>query len=668
VAPSYQGVERVIAETRAAWARPGTVPQPNAPGWNALFDALRAECHDYATAPSENDRLVALNRVYQISAALGGITWGPARALREELRAWLRPRVRLAWAERRLIETVRGLPPTTDPAAQANRARWVDFVGDPLGAALRDYNAAATTGKRQEGLARIDAALAALRVQNQARPWVPSLALERALSDLYDGPNLDIVADVAALAPALEANVVTSGPIYRKGYVSQVTAGPKTGFGLLPSDDGIAFYNRQMMASVTPIWDFQHQIERDRRGRRAARLYHFDATTQDWAELTIVAVLRTTGLQLWPEYAHNVDALIGSMPMPGGGVGRLVAAAIGFNQRRITQKVYEGAIGSMRQNVVTEAAELGAERTAQAAAERNVQLAKYLVGNNTLILRNLAITGLNLRSRPEHALIGGTLRWQGAADQVGADAPQPARFAVPEAGISADVHLGSILTSLTRGYLQSDAVRDVENLMIVTRKIPPNTPPREGILVTRNVDFATFSKAMAEARLARDPKVLAIRVKRPGRAPQFAADARGYLVALVHDFLVDVPAPPAAARGGIAGPPAQVYRITAPQAEFVISFQVTPESQKQPIRLAGRLEGFDPGPGARVYAINQDETKAAPLTAFTSTIVLGVIRSRLMGQPIDLPLSELKLGRYAIRAVSPLDPSGWIRVVLAPKS
>src|SRR5262249_23615970 len=153
-----------------------------------------------------------------------------------------------------------------------------------------------------------------------------------------------------------------------------------------------------------------------------------------------------------------------------------------------------------------------------------------------------------------------------------------------------------------------------------------------------------------------------------GRSPRFAADARGYLVALVRDFLVDVPAPPAAARGGIAGPPAQIYRITAPQAEFVISFQVTPESQDRPIRLAGPAEGFAPGPGARVYAINEDETKAVPLTAFTSAIVLGVMRARLAGQPVDLPLSNLNLGRYAIRAVSPLDPSGWMRVVLAPRS
>ena len=52
-----------------------------------------------------------------------------------------------------------------------------------------------------------------------------------------------------------------------------VTAGPKTGFGLLPADAGIAFYNSQSLTSVTPIHDFQQQIEQDPQGRKAAKLY-----------------------------------------------------------------------------------------------------------------------------------------------------------------------------------------------------------------------------------------------------------------------------------------------------------------------------------------------------------------------------------------------------------
>src|SRR6202042_2340389 len=97
-------------------------------------------------------------------------------------------------------------------------------------------------------------------------------------------------------------------------------------------------------------------------------------------------------------------------------------------------------------------AELGAEKTSEEAANRNVAYSKYLIGYNRLALGNLLIEGLSMRSRPDRALIGGTLRWLKAGDQVGADMPQPSWLAVPGPGFSADVQLSSILTNLARGY------------------------------------------------------------------------------------------------------------------------------------------------------------------------------------------------------------------------
>lgn len=666
VAPSYIQVQQTIDRTRNDWSRQGAAPQPNAPGWNAFFDALTGELQTYSKAAEENARLASLNRLYRMSLALRGINWPVAAEVREELRAWLRPRVRLAWARRRLVRSVEDLGPAAGPGVQGNRNRWVQFVKDDLGSALRNYDAAATVAQRQEALKRVTAALRALQSGNQSHPWVPSLELQAALDDLYNRPNLDVSADVASLSPALNANIVQSGPIYRKGYVSQVTAGPKTGFGLMPSDDGIAFYNSQLLTSVTPIWDFQQQVASDRKGQRAAKLYQFDATSQDTSELTVVGILRTTGLQLLPASQHNISAAIGSVPTPGGGFGRFIAGALGLNQTEITRKVFEGAIGQMKQNIVTESAELANERTAAEAAQKNAQLSRALVGNNTLVVRDFEITDLSLRSRPENALIGGTLQWRGAPGQVGADAPQPPSFTIPDPGVSADLHLGSILTSLSSGFFQSEPAQSVDNVMVQTRDVAPGAPPSQAVQVTRNVDYATYLRAVADARAAYNPKVTAIRVNRPSRAPEFAADARGFLVAVVHDLQIEVPAPEQAAKGGVAGPPAQVYRITAPDAEFAVSFAVTPQSSTSPMRLTGRVEGFDPGPGSQVFAVNDDEAKAAPLTAFTSTFVLGIIRARLQGQPIDVPLKPAQLRGFAINRVSPLDPSGWMRVVLTP--
>ena len=104
------------------------------------FDTLLADLKSYSQAGSDDDRLAALEHVYLISQALGTVSWQPAANLREELRQWLRPRVRLAWARRRLSETVQALPATSDPSILLNRQRWVDFARNELGAALHDYD------------------------------------------------------------------------------------------------------------------------------------------------------------------------------------------------------------------------------------------------------------------------------------------------------------------------------------------------------------------------------------------------------------------------------------------------------------------------------------------------------------------------------------------------
>ena len=84
-ASTYVSVERTIESIRQAWAKPGARPEPNAEGWNALFDALLNDLRAYNQAQDEAGRLTALNQVYQISAAaLGTAAWPPAMTLRGE--------------------------------------------------------------------------------------------------------------------------------------------------------------------------------------------------------------------------------------------------------------------------------------------------------------------------------------------------------------------------------------------------------------------------------------------------------------------------------------------------------------------------------------------------------------------------------------------------------
>jgi hypothetical protein len=662
---SYLGVERTIESIRQSWSSPGAPAQPNRPGWDALFDALLGDLKTYSKSESDTDRDQALDRIYQVSNELAAVPWTPAATLREEIRQWLQPRLRVTWARRRLSDTVAALPATTDPSVQANRSRWVDFVQNDLGNALREYHAAATVSQRQAALHRVHESLGSLANGNKSRPWSPSSELQAAVNDLFNQPNLDLAIDVNTVSPLFNANLVETGPVFRKGYWSQVTAGPKTGFGLLPSDDGIAFYNKQTLVSVTPITDFQNQIAADDQGRRAAKLYQFSATTYDWSELTITTVLRSSGLTITPTSTHNIDASICAAPTAGGGLGRGIAALIGLNQNAITQKVKEGAMPRFQQQIPVEAQEEALERIGQQTVERNADLrSKGLSGDNTVAVRDLLITRLSLRSRPEAVIVGGLLQFRDAPGQLGADALKPSSLAKTiEPGVTADVHLGSLLSSVASGVYQRDEVKSVDNLMLSIADVPPGTAPRDTVKVTKNVDFATYSKAVDAGRKSGSPKVTVLRITRPPSAPELTVDARGFLVALIHDLQIEVPEPEGEARGGVVGAAAKIYRIKLPQAEVALAYQVDSASDKA-TQLHANVQDFSPGTNAEVLAIDNDETKAVALSRFSAAVVLGAIGGRLRTLPIDVALDQLKLPGFSIRSISPLDPSGWVRVGL----
>jgi hypothetical protein len=664
-APStYANVERAIKDVTDAWSRPDGPKDPNAPGWGLFFGAIETQLKAYTDAQTREDRLPPLNQLYQMSAALESVDWQPARTIREELRGWLRPRVRLAWAERHINERLSSLPPTDDPAVQENRAKWSSFVAEDLGKALTDYQTAGTVAQRREGLKTIHRTLATLSERNATQPWQPAAELQDAINGLFNQPNLDITADLSIVQPIFDNNLVTTGPVYRKGYWSQVTAGPKTGFGLMSSDQGIAFYNSQALQSTTPITDFQQQIAADEQGQRAAKMYQFSATSFDWAEQTIFALLSPAGLSLTPSSTHNVNIQVCSAPQPGGGLTRAIAGLVGFSQDRINNEVYQNALPEFQQRVPQEAQEEAQERIAVELAQRNANIQQFLPGNNLLAIQDFLVSGLTMQSRPDAVYVGGLFQSREGDAQRGADAPQPARLAAPDAGLTADIHVGSVLTSAADALFRRPAAREVENLMIVTHDVPPGAPPAEAVTITKNVDFATYLKAVDEARAANNPKVQAIRVRRPSSPPEFAADARGFLVALVDDVEIDVPAPdPNSQAGSAVGANAKVLRVKLPRLEIALSYQITPRSADS-YHVSAKIEEITPPPGASVVAINESEAEARPLNRFSGALVITALLAKLRTQPIDTDVNNVRLPGLAITSVSPVDPSGWMRINL----
>ena len=216
-----------------------------------------------------------------------------------------------------------------------------------------------------------------------------------------------------------------------------------------------------------------------------------------------------------------------------------------------------------------------------------------------------------MASRPEAIFVGGRFEWRGAPDQRGADAPQPPKLASTiEPGVTADLHLGSLLTSAASGIWQQDRCRSVQNLMIQTKAVPPGTPPKDAVSVSENVGFADYLKAVDAARNAHDPRVQALRITRPQQPPEFSTDARGYLVALVRDFQLDVPAPDRQSGGAMLGVPAKVLRIKAPLVEVALSYQLD-NSTPGSLRLKGKIQEFNPGTTGEVWRSTTTRTRAS---------------------------------------------------------
>ncbi len=124
-----------------------------------------------------------------------------------------------------------------------------------------------------------------------------------------------------------------------------------------------------------------------------------------------------------------------------------------------------------------------------------------------------------------------------------------------------------------------------------------------------------------------------------------------------------MPAPENQEKGGFVGAPAKVYRIKVPLAEISLSYKVD-TSKPGAMAVHAKVEDFNPGADGQVIAIADDETKGSPLSRFSAAFVLGAFGGQLRQKSIDSTLDQLNLRGVIVRSISPLDPSGWVRVNL----
>jgi hypothetical protein len=83
-APTSIGIERTIDSIRQAWSRPGARPEPNAEGWDSLFNCLLEELQAYTRALSPPNSRVSRGKFaagvadlhLPVDAALGAVDVG----------------------------------------------------------------------------------------------------------------------------------------------------------------------------------------------------------------------------------------------------------------------------------------------------------------------------------------------------------------------------------------------------------------------------------------------------------------------------------------------------------------------------------------------------------------------------------------------------------------
>ena len=291
------------------------------------------------------------------------------------------------------------------------------------------------------------------------------------------------------------------------------------------------------------------------------------------------------------------------------------------------------------------------------------------MGDDTVAVNDILIKELSLRSRPDAVFVGGLFRWRGAPAQLGADAPQPSSLAATyEPGVTADVHLSSLLSSAVAGLFQRDEVRSVQNLMVTIKDAPPGAPPADAFKTAKNVDFPTYIKAVDESRKP-GSKANVLRITRPSEPPEFSVDAKGNVVAILHDVQIEVPAPESEAQGGVVGAAAKIYRIKIPEGEVALSYKVE-TAPGNPPQLHAKVEDFNPGAHRKSWPSPTTESRAdSTFRRFSASTRAGSIRRTFAASAHQCLRSPGSItGNFSIRSVSPPrpQPSGWVRVEARP--
>ncbi|MBI1325357.1 hypothetical protein GC170_19505 [bacterium] len=581
------------------------------------------------------------------------------------LNRWIEPRLRSVQYAISARDTIaRGDYWLTD-----DHRRLYSEVAVPLVDALEDYEAATTAAQRFDSREKVRDLLAQARTRLQTTPWPDAQAILDTITSRWESPNMIVTVAAEGLRPMLDRGIVTPDPVFYKGRTSYVTPRERYGYGLIPSTDAISFYIRQAMTSVTPVTDFEQQVEANRGGRILTRAYALGNTIQNDSLLTMSFAIRPSGVAMAPSYQNNARPNLSVTPRQGGGITRAFMGMAGMDRQAIANQIYSRSIGQIQSETETSSLELGQMRANEAAAQLNGAIMPYRRGPNAFSYSKFLIDRVLTRTEPSHIHAEARLAYEfpgldtiGPIDAVPPVDPVDARY------VTTAIHIPNLLENIAANYLAELASRGPTTIGFMPDK------DSDGVLeIEINGDDLHFRSALEEnLRISKQPEGAAMTPGTPLAAitlgdrkivPHFTVSDKGNLVMLLRDVRVDVASPALTLLS--AGRFGSAIRIDAPSAEVEIEFVKIAATSDQPERLALKVLTVMLDPKAKIFTFEEPGKDPKEVSLLRKIGLVSAATAVMTSRPFDLPLDSLRLGdRVRVVSVDRLGALGWFQFVI----
>lgn len=539
----------------------------------------------------------------------------------------------------------------------------------PLVDSLEQYEAADKVGLRFDAREKVRALVSKLSDKLTELNWPDAGKIIEAIESRWESPNLLITVSAEGLKPLLDRSIVNNEAIQYKGRVSYVTPGDRQGYGLIPSDDSLAFYVRQAMTSVTPVTDFEQQVQSNQGGRILTRAYALGNTIQNDSILTMSFAVRPTGVAMTPSYENNVQPQLSIAPRQGGGLTRMVMGIAGMSQQRVVNEIYNRSIGQIQSETAVNSKELGQLRANEAASELNDSLKSFARSEDSLAFDKIVAERIKTRTEPTHIHAETRVLYdvKGIRSIGPLDVPPPLD-PVDDRYITAALHVPNVMENLAANFFEEISKRGKATIAFLPDNdgdgaLEVEIQSGQELLHMAVGESLRITKEPKGAKLASGAPFGAITISEQKLVPHFSMDDKGHLVMLFKAFKMDIAAPALTmfSDGRLGG----AIRIDSPGAELDMEIINLPASGGQPERLALKVHSFQLDPRSKIYAYTEAGKEPTELSAFRKATVLAAASGFLASRPLDLPLDALRFGdKVKVVKVAPIGKLGWYQFVV----